>query len=74
MILTGGEKDCDVSDLGVGPNTEGVVMDQSVEDVDSTDWVVPPITICLALCDEQRTVLMRYLRIGLRRRLQQSIS
>ena len=70
MILTGSEMDCEVGDLGVGPNTEGVVVDQSVEDADSTNWVVPPITICLALCDEQCAVLMRYFRIGLRQRLQ----
>ena len=29
-------------------------MDRSVEDADSTDWVVPPITIRLASCDEWR--------------------
>ena len=74
MILTGSEEDCEVSDLGVSPNAEGVVVDQSVEDMDSTDWVVPPITVCLASCDERRTVPMRYFRIGLRQRLQRSIS
>ena len=36
-------------------------MDQLVEDADSTDWVVPPITVSLALCDERCTALMRYL-------------
>ena len=74
MIPTGGEKDCDVSNLGVGPNAEGVVVDWSVEDTDSTDWVVPLITICLALCDEWHTALTRYFRIGLGQRLQRSIS
>ena len=60
MIPTGGEKDRNVSNLGVSPNDEGIVMDQSVEDVDSTDWVVPPITVCLASCDEQHTAPTRY--------------
>ena len=36
-------------------------MDRSVEDTDSTDWVVPPITVRLASCDERRTVPTRYL-------------
>ena len=35
-------------------------MDRSVEDADSTDWVVPPITVCLASCDERHTAPMRY--------------
>ena len=68
------EKDCDVGDLGVGPNNEGIVMDRLVEDADSTNWVVPLITICLASCDERRTAPMRYFRIRLGQRLQQSIS
>ena len=36
-------------------------MDQSVEDADSTNWVVPPITVRLASCDEWRTAPTRYL-------------
>ena len=36
-------------------------MDQSVEDADSTNWVVPLITIRLASCDERCTAPMRYL-------------
>ena len=36
-------------------------MDRSVEDADSTDWVVPLITVHLALCDERRTAPTRYL-------------
>ena len=60
MILTGGEKDRDIGDLGVSPNTEGIVVDRSVEDTDSTDWVVPPITVCLASCDEWHTAPTRY--------------
>ena len=60
MIPTSGEKDRKVGKLGVGPKAEGVVVDQSVEDTDSTDWVVPPITVCLASCDEQHTAPTRY--------------
>ena len=74
MIPTGSEKDRDIGNWGVGPNAEGVVMDWLVEDVDSTDWAVPLITICLASCDEQCTAPTRYFRIGLGWRLQQSIS
>ena len=36
-------------------------MDRSVEDADSTDWVVPPITVRLASCDERCTAPTRYL-------------
>ena len=48
MILTGGEEDHEVSNLGVGPNA------------DSTDWVVPLITICLASYDGWHCTLARY--------------
>ena len=30
------------------------VVDWSIEDADSTDWVVPLITVRLASCDERR--------------------